>query len=224
MEIYLFGTYENSMRGYVLSRLNEDGLREVAANEKSAEIRLVREFFFHDVFRMAWLDFCLGQEAGGFRSQPDWSMTVIRGLQGRISGRKAAVNLAVCGGMKEVGQLKEVTLNFLGDYELHTAKLFGSLRLEGGTCQADPKKLRESLIEKCGTEDYSRVREYKKGRLWGRLTRTDLAPVTRRDLFRFAVCASTWEEAAGYFQPSWLWKRRPKGVLDREEFERLFAR
>ena len=99
MEIYLFGTYENSMRGYVLNRLEEEGLRETAANEKSAEICLVREFFFHDVFRVVWMDFCLEQKAKGFRPQPDWSMAVIRGLQGRISGRKAAMNLAVCGQM-----------------------------------------------------------------------------------------------------------------------------
>ena len=222
MEIYLFGTYENSMRGYVLNRLEEEGLRETAANEKSAEICLVREFFFHDVFRVVWMDFCLEQKAKGFRPQPDWSMAVIRGLQGRISGRKAAMNLAVCGQMKEVGQLGEVTLNFLGDREFYTGKLFGSLRIDGGVFQAEPEKLRESLTEKSGTEDCSRVQEYKGGRLWKRLTCTDLAPITRRDLFRFAVCTSTWEEAAGYFQPPWLWKKPPKGVIDRELFEKLF--
>ncbi|MFR3035503.1 MAG: hypothetical protein ACLTMW_06200, partial [Blautia hydrogenotrophica] len=63
---------------------------------------------------------------------------------------------------------------------------------------------------------------YKGGRLWKRLTCIDLAPITRRDLFRFAVCTSTWEEAAGYFQPPWLWKKPPKGVIDRELFEKLF--
>lgn len=222
MEIYLYGTYEHSRNGYTLMRVEDHKLRPVAAGEDTPALGLVREFFFHDEFRMIWKDSCLSSQREGICLKPELSVAVIRGLEGSISGRHGSVDLAVTGGAEEEDFIRKMILCFLGDYEFHERKLFFALSIgRGGALEADAQRLSESLTERSGEEDYKKIEAYKGGRLWEKLIRPRNAALTQRSLFRFAVCRTDWTETALKLAPAWLWKRAPAGVISNEVFEKL---
>ena len=60
------------------------------------------------------------------------------------------------------------------------------------------------------------------GELLRSLQKPDGLAKTERDLLHFAVCTTGWEEAMASMGRKWVWKLRPKCVLDWEQFERQF--
>lgn len=222
MKLYIYGTYEHSQKGYMLMRVNKEGLEPVAASEDSDALRLAREFFFYDGFRMVWRDVCTSGKRERLALVPEWTIAAVRGMEGNISGRRGNVNLAAVGEPEESSFFRRMVLGFLGDYDFHVRKVFSSLSIgEGGVLATDGEKLLKSLMEQSGDEDYGKIKAYKGGQLWEALIRLERTALTERDLLRFAVCQSQWKEAARELTPGWLWKKEPPGVIGSEVFERL---
>lgn len=222
MDVYVYATFQHSQRGYVLMRLTGEGLRPVDAKEHTDTLSLARDFFFQDTFHMVWRDFCLSGRRSGLRLLPDLSMAGIRGMEGWISERQAVLSFAAAGEMEELGRLRRILMNFLGDYQFHTRKLFAALSVgEDGYLNADRELFLGSIMDKSGEEDYERIKAYRRGRLWERLTHLESSALTERELFRFAVCSTVWDEASAHFSPGWFWKKAPDGVISRKVYEEL---
>lgn len=213
MKIYLYCSYTHSKRGFVLSQLIGNDLTAVilSAAEDPGEI-LVNQFFTYDAFRVLWQAYPeekslpILPKAGG-------AMFGIRGLQGPLEDRTAIVNFAIVADREEMESLDRIAAGILEDPEDFALGICRCLSI-GGPCgyQADGEALKALL--KAIQENHSHRQE------------DSQIPIVYsvRDMLKLAVYIGSWEQAAEYLYPRWIWKICPKQALSQEEFAQLHGK
>lgn len=213
MKIYLYCSYTHSKRGFVLSQLigNELAAVSLSSAEDPGEI-LVNHFFTYDAFRVLWQEYpeakCLPilPKAGG-------AMFGIRGMQGPLEDRTAIVNFAILADKEEMESLNRIAAGILEAPEDFTLGICRCLSI-GGPCgyKADGEALKELL------KDVQENHTHRRGDF--------KIPITRsvRDMLKLAVYIGSWEQAAEYLCPRWIWKFCPKQALSQEEFAQLHGK
>ncbi len=217
MEVYLYCSYANSRRGFVMTRLEERELAPAGLAEATgAGQQMVYRFFTYDVFRALWLEF---PESGRLPLLPqaDGGMFGIRGLRGEISQRTGVINFALLADRQELERLERMAAGILADPEGFALALCGCLSV-GGTCgyQADGQKVWELLEQVAAQPVPAALREY--------LDRQSQRVYTSRDLLRLAVYTGQWEQAVECLHPKWLWSSRPKQALTQQEAAELLGK
>lgn len=220
MDIYFYCSYENSKRGFYLTRLEGDKLvPENLSGRKDRCGQLVDRFFTYDDFRILWREIPENNAIPLFPTA-ERGMFGIRGLQGMMSGRRATGNIALIAGANELKLLRNIAVGIISDTDSFAASLFNCLSV-GGPCgySADAKAIRTltDTLGKTKPEERNlpnRIKELIRQSEDGR-------PMSERDLLRFAVYVATWEQAAEHMTPQWLWKKRPVRALSIQEFEKL---
>lgn len=213
MKIYLYCSYTHSKRGFVLSQLVGNDLAAVSlsATEDPGE-RLVNLFFTYDTFRVLWQAY---PEENSLPILPRTGGTMfgIRGLQGPLEDRTGIINFALLAGTEEQELLNRIAEGILASPEDFALGICRCLSI-GGPCgyMADGAALRELL--RVIQENHTHRQED-----------TNIS-ITRsvRDMLKFAVYIGSWEQAAEYLRPRWIWKIRPKQALSQEEFAQLYGK
>ena len=220
MDIYLYCSYENSSRGFYLTRLEGNIL--VAENLADSEDRcgqLVDRFFTYDDFRILWQEIPKSNTHPFFPAA-ECGMFGIRGLQGYISERRAVGNLAIAAGADELPMLGNIAAGIITNTDAFGPAFFNCLSV-GGPCgySADAEALR-TLIGDLGRNapDEKNI-PYAMRELLRRSDKSRL--LSDRGLLRFAVYVATWEQAAERLKPRWLWKTRPARAFSITEFEEI---
>lgn len=213
MKIYLYCSYTHSKRGFVLSQLIGNDL--VAVNLSDAEDPgevLVNHFFNYDMFRVLWLGYPeenslpILPKAGG-------AMFGIRGLQGPLDDRTGSINFALLANKEDMESLNRIATGILENPEGFAMGICRCLSI-GGPCgyKADGEALKELM--KVIQENHTHQQENSK------------IPIVRsvRDMLKLAVYIGSWERAAEYLHPNWIWKICPKHALSQEEFAQLLGK
>lgn len=217
MKLYLYCSYANSRRGFVLAELQEKELAPVSlsGSEDPGE-QIVDRFFTYDAFRILWQEFPKSSGIPVF-PQSGGGMFGIRGLRGTISDRAGVVNFALLADKEERERLEGLALGILSDPEGFALSLCGCLSI-GGPCgyQAEGARLWELLDSIHPEAVPERLQAYRDG-LGQRM-------YTVREMLRLAVYVGSWEQAAQYLYPQWIWKARPKQAFSQEEIAVLLGK
>lgn len=226
-----------------MTRLDGDRLVPADWMGENCPPDIVKEFFSYERFWILWRDFSEETESLLFPA-PTHGILGIRGLEGQMSDRAAVVNLALVAKAEERELLKSMTLRILGDFDGFVKWLFSCLfiggkwgyqldveaflqwqtecsqmRNTGGEAEPDSKG---SHRDRIGDWQWFVSEEDPAGELLRGLQKPDGLVKTERDLLHFAVCTTDWQEAMASMGRKWVWKLRPKCVLDADTFEREF--
>lgn len=211
MQIYLYCSYTNARRGFFLTRLEGDGLikADLSSTADPGE-RLADRFLSYDIFRVLWMEY--PEEGRTLFPSPIGGFLGLRGIKGHFSQRDGVINMVLLAGREELETLENTASFILSDLDSFTRRICACLSVGGPWgYQADGSGL-SSLIEEAG---------HTSGTLPpGAQPRKEARSV--RDLLRFAVCTSTWEQAAEQLGGGLIWHLQPRQALDREEFTRLY--
>ncbi len=248
MDVYFYCSYEHSQRGFFLTRLQDGQLVPADWMGGDCPPDVVKDFFSYERFRILWRDFSEEAESLLFPA-PTHGMFGIRGLEGQMSDRAAIVNLALVAQAHEREYLKELALRILGDFDGFVKQLFSCLSIGGKwgyQLDAEAFLQWQKEMDICGAVDGNETdgladpanRQFRAsggsdwiwcvpeddpaGELLRSLQKPDGLVKTERDLLHFAVCTTYWEAAMASMGRKWVWKLRPKCVLDAEQFEREF--
>lgn len=217
MKLYLYCSYANSKRGFVLTVLQETELAPVilSGSEDPGE-QMVDRFFTYDAFRILWQEFPKNNSLPVF-PQSGGGMFGIRGLHGTISDRAGVVNFALLADQGEQERLEALALGILADPEGFALALCGCLSI-GGPCgyHAEGPRLWELLDSIQPEAVPERLLAYRNG-LGQRM-------YTVREMLRLAVYVGSWEQAAQYLYPHWIWKARPKQAFSLDEIDSLLGK
>lgn len=217
MELYLYCSYTHSKRGFVLTKLSEDGLIPVSlCNAHDRGIQILEKFFSYDAFRILWQEF---PDGGNVPIFPGTGGAIfgIRGLKGKFSDRDGVINFAFLARKEELKRLYELAGGILADPDGFALSLSSCLSV-GGACgyQADVERVRELLAcihaDKL-PEAMAQILDGKNNRVY-----------SIREQLRFAVYIGTWEQAAQHMHPHWIWKSCPKQAMSQEAFAQLLGR
>lgn len=210
MELYLYCSYTNAQRGFVLTRLAEGGLEgaDLSALSGPGE-RLADGFLSYDAFRVLWLEHA---PRGWLLPRAEGGILGLRGLRGRFSQRDGVVNLVLLAGGEELDALDNAASGILSDLDGFSRRLCACLSVGGRWgYQADAAALQGLLAGLRSTP--------------GPLppgARPRQAARSARDLLRLAVCTGPWERSAERLGGGLLWRARPRQALSREDFGRLY--
>lgn len=213
MKIYLYCSYTHSKRGFVLSQLagNELAAVNLSGSGDTGE-RLVNQFFSYDAFRILWQDYP-GEKSFPVFPRVEGSLFGIRGLRGSLEDRTGVVNFALLADREETEELNAIASGILTNPEAFALEICRCLSI-GGPCgyKADGEALQALLKNFRGKLKPEGETNF------GRLV------CSVRDLLKFAVYIGSWEQAAEYLYPRWIWKLCPKQAISQEEYAQLLGR
>lgn len=225
MEIYIYGTYQRSAMGFTPMKYEAGRLAAIPPGGSAQLPPEVDAFFSYDCFRVLWQEIISGGSHGKLLfPNPDHALLGIRNLHGQVSGREAYINVVFWTDISEEGLLRKLLLWMLDDYREFMSGLIECLYLEeegyqmrGETYDAwlqRAGKRRESISGEEMSEEQRRVR---------RLVHRQRRPVTERDLLRFALCTSTWQEVQNFRYQEAIWKIPPRSVFEGQYFAPIFG-
>ncbi len=213
MRIYLYCTYEHSMKGFFMTRL--DGQNLIPAREEGDLPEMVDAFFFYDWYQVLWCDLPNGDSFFG-----------VRGLTGHMAtGRGASANLVFLADPDEMTALRRIALTMLGDYPAFCSRFFLWMSV-GGACsyQLDADAFYK-WMEFCTACEKFRVLVPAGDRVRTLLPimRRQKEPETEQDRMRIAVLSSPWEEARELLGDEEVWRDQPVSAITKAEFAELFV-
>ncbi len=224
MNSYLYCSYAQSRRGFFPAYVEKDRLIPADGTGGVVMPPMIWDFFSYDRFCFLWQEYCDASPYDG--SMPgDKIMFGVRGLEGLISGRTGTANIAIEADREEAERIKRIVLAVLGDYEGFASRLFEWLAL-GGDCgyQLDVGAFRDWLQYVCIPAEWPYTVEKKSagGSMLKKLTKQKSEIGREKAKIRFAVCTDEWDAVKAYAGSLQAARRRPKTVLMRDEFRRLF--
>ncbi len=224
MNSYLYCSYAQSRRGFFPTYVGEDRLIPADGTGGVTMPPMIWDFFSYDRFCFMWQEYCDASPYHG--SMPgDKVIFGIRGLEGLISGRAGVANIAMEADPNEAEQIKWIVLSVLGDYEGFSSRLFQWLTI-GGDCgyQLDVQAFRDWMQYACMPAEWPYTVEKKSagGSMLKRLMKQKSEIGAGKAKIRFAVCTDEWDAVKAYAGALQTVHHRPKTVLMREEFQRLF--
>ena len=215
MDVYFYCTYAHSRAGFVLTRLEHDGLTPQVASVPE----VIRDLFSHDRFMVLWREFAPGL--------PEAAMLGLRGLRGRMAdGRTAVVNLALLAPEPEQDRIEAAALDVLADWNAFQERIMGWLHLGGEAGYSldahafltwlDSRPSASFLRRCCGL--FSRPARLLFATSTGRPRKTE------RERLRFAVCTCAWKQARLFLGLSGNWAKMPPQVITTDRFQNEFVR
>lgn len=201
MEVYFYGSYAMSQKGFYFSRLEEGRLKEVTELPP-----VVNQFFSYDAFWLIWQD--LDHENWLFPQATD-TFFGVRNLRGIIDDREAYMNLAILGSIEEQASIARIAMHWFCHYHQVEQDFFACLSFDEGMCfQIDaPRFFRLFQAELEQTSAFL----------------VERSPLSIRGLIHYAVCSYSWEDTCRYLKPRWLWKQPPRRVFSADEFKQKEA-
>lgn len=221
MEIYLYCSYEQSQRGFCLTKIEGNTL---VSCPNAPEI--IGNFFYYDRYQVLWQDIPADLQPNKQEVAIKGSFFGLRGLKGRIQGgRWGSANIALLtNDPGELSALRRMALGILGDVDQFNVLLLQQLSIGGDAgylldvpvllqylnafSQASKLKL---LVDGC----------HPAMALLPSLQRKDTAQTTS-ELLRLAVGNSlpngSAEKAKGFFR-----RKKPRPLLTPEQFKDIFT-
>ena len=126
MEVYFYGSYAMSQKGFYFSRLEEGRLKEVTELPP-----VVNQFFSYDAFWLIWQD--LDHENWLF-PQATNTFFGVRNLRGIIDDREAYMNLAILGSIEEQASIARIAMHWFCHYHQLEQDFFACLSFDEGMC------------------------------------------------------------------------------------------
>lgn len=211
MEVYFYCNYNNSSRGFLLTKLCRDGLKSVTLfNSQNKGELLVDRFFSYDCFRILWLEIPKNN-THFFKPETENIFFGLRGLNGTISGKKGYLNIAFLADNNEKEEMENLVRGILCDISCFSDRVFNALSAGGkDSYELDTEKF-TAIIDSAVNNEYTYLPFNIK-----------TTCRTLRDLLRFAVYVGAWEDAYPNLESDAIWKIRPKQAINEKNYTQLF--
>lgn len=225
MEIFFYCSYEQSQRGFFMTRVGSEGL--VPAEEGGGmPPEAVRTFFSYDRFSFLWRDLCPPTAKLWEAPSCTGGICGVRNLRGPLAdGRSGVVNLAFYAGVEEMVPLRRTALSILGDFDTFRAAALNWISVGGEWGYQLNLPAFRRWLEDCRAA--TRLRklvpaEERAIQLLSQL-QLDRPPRLERDTLHLAACTSGWEAICQSMGAPGAWKRKPRRALSEEEFAVAFT-
>lgn len=196
MEVYFYGSYAMSQKGFYFSRLKNGQLYETTDLPQ-----IINSFFSYDAFWLVWRDI---DEENIFFPKATQTFFGVRHLKGQLDGREAYMNLAFLGSIEEVESFKKMAMHWFHDYNQLENKVFECMSLDEHMCfQLDAQAFFGLFSNDVQEENKFTIPS---------------SPLSIRGLIHYAVCSYDWENTSRYLKPNWLWRKKPHHVFSAQEF------
>ena len=221
MQIYFYCSYERSLQGYFMTRVENGTLVPQSLDELPT---LVNEFFSVDRFQVLWKDIS-PEDASWLKPTVCGSFFGMRNIRGMLGAERAGiVNIAFYAQEEERQLLNRVALCILQDVAQFRSLLMQCLSV-GGPCsyQLDGQ-LFDSWLQSCMRKQKMRLNQPNKHpvyKILPDLQRTE-PPLFETELLRLAVLESAWKDVRSFFRKGLIWRVCPRNALSIQEFERIF--
>lgn len=128
MEIYLYCSYEQSQKGFCLTKIEGDSLVPC-----SNAPEIIGEFFYYDRYQVLWRDIPGELQPNKRQIAASGSFFGLRGLKGRIQGgRWGNANIAFwVSDPEEIPTLRRIAMGILGNVDAFTVLLLQQLSIGG---------------------------------------------------------------------------------------------
>lgn len=203
MDIFINSTFAQSMRGYRLMRMCDNGFLDISSvNEVPAQIY---NFFNEDLFKAIWCE--ISDEKELFSPMPTGSFFGIKGFCDVFNNKKnGIVNIAFYADADEIFMLADIVNKILCNYNDFSDLIFRSFHIDSaGDYSVDKHEFLHEL-ESLKSGDFPKF-----------TVNTRFAYHTARDFLHFAVCMGSRERALTQLPGKRF--RCPKCMIDEKEFD-----
>lgn len=221
MQIYFYCSYERSLQGYFMTRV-ENGV--LVPQSLDGLPPFVYEFFSVDRFQLLWQDIPR-EDASWLKPKVCGSFFGMRNIRGMLGAERAGtVNIAFYARNEELHLLRRVALCILQDVRHFQSLLMRCLSV-GGPCsyQLDGQMF-DAWLQSCMNKKKMRLtqsQDHPVYKLLPDLQRTE-APVFATELLRLAVLDSAWKQVRGFFGRGLIWRTCPHSAISVREYEHIF--
>lgn len=222
MEIYLYCSYEQSQKGFTLTKIEGDRL---VPCPQAPDI--VGDFFYYDRYQVLWRELPSEHQPSKREIAVSGGFFGIRGLKGRIQGdRWGSANIAFWArDPMDLVALRRISMGILGDVDGFTVLLLRQLSIGGEAgYQLDVASLL-SRLESFTQSSLIRLQVNSDHPVMGvlpNLQRIEAAR-TSTELVRLAVCSSDWEGLTAKSKSGFWHRRQYNPLLTPEEFQAVFT-
>ena len=216
MKLYLYCSYTHSKRGFVLTQLVNDELEPVslAGSEDPGE-KLVNAFFSYDAFRILWTEYP-EEKSLPVLPRTKGCLFGIRGLRGPLEDRTGIINFALLADPEEMEEMNRIASGIVANPESFVLAICSCLSIGGPSgYKADGSAIWEVLKSIQQAPEPNMEEEPGSFRS---------VAYSVRNMLKLAVYIGSWEQAAEYLHPQWIWKICPKQAISQEAFAQLYGK
>lgn len=222
MEIYLYCSYEQSQKGFCLTKIAGD---ELVLCPKAPEI--IGEFFYYDRYQILWRDIPDDTQPNKREIAVCGSFFGLRGLKGRIRGERwGNANVAfLAENDEDITALRRIGIGILGDVDSFTVMLLRQLSIGGDAgYQLDVPVFQEYINRFTAAARLKPLVDtgHPAMGILPFLKRQDPAR-TSQDLVRFAVSVADWEDPSEKTKKGFWNRRRILPILKPEQYQTIFT-
>lgn len=222
MEIYLYCSYEQSQKGFCLTKIAGDTL---VPCPNAPEI--IGEFLYYDRYQVLWRDIPAETQPVKREIAISGSFFGVRGLTGHIRGdRWGNANVAfLAQNEADIIALRRMALGILGDMDSFSVMLLRQLSIGGDAGYLlDVPVFWDYLNKFKGAGKLKPMVEadHPAMSLLSSLTRQEPAK-TEQELLRIAVSVTDWEGPGEKSKIGFWHRRRLQPILSPEQFKSIFT-
>jgi len=223
MNIYFYCSYQQSKRGFFLTRLDHGSLKPVPAEPVERYDKLAYEFFSYDYFQVLWRHHAENENAL-FVYKPAFSFLGIREMKGTISERSGVCGMALIAQADKSGLLQEILFRYLANYRLFSNKVLGFITAdEKAGYLLDAEGFLPWLMKEPDKGTWQLCYETPQLKRIQMILSKKPMGIVGQKMPNFAVCRS-WNTAAEAIGKRLFKNVKPPFILEQEEFEELFPK